>query len=26
LAVLPCVDHDGAIWVREPGVDDAQGA
>jgi hypothetical protein len=26
LAVLPCVDHDGAIWVREPAVDDAQGA
>ncbi len=25
LAILPCMDHDGAIWVREPGTHDAQG-
>lgn len=26
LAVLPCMEHDGAIWVREPGTDQAPGA
>jgi phenylpropionate dioxygenase-like ring-hydroxylating dioxygenase large terminal subunit len=26
LAVLPCVEHDGAIWVREPGAEDPTGA
>lgn len=26
LAVLPCVEHDGAIWVRDPDEDDSSGA
>jgi len=26
LAVLSCVEHDGAIWVRQPGVEDPTGA